>query len=191
VKIGTTAVPTKNDFVCYECGYAFSISGKVRTLYCAKCRTILNQTDYVIDKPHDVSIVTAGTVTIAPRGQWTGGSIHARDVIVEGRHEDGSIKAFRRLVVGPGAVLQLEKIEAEDLVVRADVELSSAKPLRFRDVELHGTLLASLEGSGLVTIHPGGCLVGSLTTRHLKVIEGGGLRARVNTGGAPNGPLSA
>jgi cytoskeletal protein CcmA (bactofilin family) len=183
VKIGTTAVPTKHEIVCYECGYRFTVAGKVRTLYCAKCRTILNQTDYVIDKHHDVSIVTAGIVTIKPEGIWAGGSLTARDVIIEGRHEEGSIKAYRRLEIGPGAVLQLDKIEAEDLLVRADAVVLAEAPRQYRDIEVFGELDGDLEATGIISVHAGGCLKGRIKAKHFKMEDGGGLVADVTIGG--------
>lgn len=182
VRIGKTAVPTKHEYVCYECGYRFTVAGKVRTLYCAKCRTILNQADYTIDKPHDVSILTAGTVTITPEGTWAGGSLSARDVILHGRHDGGTIKASRRLEIHPGAVFNLGNIETESLIVRAEAAIKAETPVTFRDIELHGEFVGDLTAEGLVTIHPGGHFQGRLTTMHLRVEEGGGLNADVVIG---------
>lgn len=179
VKIGKTAIPTKHEYVCYECGYRFTVAGKVRTLYCAKCRTILNQADYTIDKPHDVSIVTAGTVTITPEGSWTGGSLSARDVILQGRHEGGAIKASRRMEIHPGATFKLENMETESLVIKGGAHVKAESPMKFRDVDIHGLLEGELAADGLVTIFSGGHFRGSLKTGHIRIDEGGGLTADV------------
>ena len=187
-KIGTTAVPTKHEFVCYECGYKFTIAGKVRTLYCAKCRTILNQTDYRIDKHHDVSIVTAGEVTITPEGVWAGGSLLAQNVVLEGRQAGGSIKVHGRFEVGAGAVFNMADIEAPDLVLRAGSQVKTDVPMTFRHVVLYGELDGSLEATGLVTIHAGGHLKGRLKTGHLCVEDGGGLTAEVAVGAVDEKP---
>jgi len=183
VRIGTTAVPTKHEFVCYECGYRFTVAGKVRTLYCAKCRTILNQTDYTIDKPHDISIVTAGIVTIAPEGIWKSGTLLARDVIIAGRHESGSIKATRRIEIAPGAEFDLASIEAENLVVREGAVIETDTPMTFRDVDLHGTIRGTLETTGLVTMHAGSVFRGKLKTPRLIMEDGATLEANVEIGG--------
>ncbi|HMO51558.1 MAG TPA: polymer-forming cytoskeletal protein [Kiritimatiellia bacterium] len=179
IKIGKTAVPSKNEFVCYECGYRFTIAGKVRTLYCAKCRTILNQTDYTIDKPHDISIVTAGAVRITAEGTWAGGSLSARDVVLEGKHAGGSIKAFRRLEIAPGAEFNLANIQAEDLLIRAGAEVRADVPAKFRDIDVAGEFDGELEATGLITVHAGGHLKGKVVSKRLKVEEGGGLTAEV------------
>ena len=186
-KIGKTAVPTKHEYVCYECGYRFTVAGKAHTLYCAKCRTILNQTDYTIDKPHDVSIVTAGTVTIEADGVWSGGSLAARDVILKGRHEGGTIKAFRKLVIHPGAGIKLSACETESLVLLEGSVLKAEAPMRLRDLELHGVFEGELEATGLVAIKAGGHFVGRLTARHLSVEDGAGLTGdlRINADPEP------
>jgi cytoskeletal protein CcmA (bactofilin family) len=182
VKIGKTAVPTKHEYVCYECGYRFTVAGKVRTLYCAKCRTILNQSDYVIDKRHDVSIVTAGAVTIKPEGSWAGGTLSARDVIMEGNHEDGSIKVFRRLEIGPGATFRQDKVEAEDIVVRTGAVVALTQTLKIRDLEVSGEIDGEIEASGMITLHSGGMVRGHIRSKHFRMEDGAGLMARVCIG---------
>ncbi len=178
-RIGKTAVPTKHEFVCYECGYTFTVAGKAHTLYCAKCRTVLNQTDYRIDKPHDVSIVTAGSITITEDGVWEGGIASARDIILAGRQTGGILKAFRRLELTARAVFLADGVDARDLIIRADAVITPDAPLTFRNVDIHGELEADLTATGLVTIHPGGHLKGRLQAAHVKVVEGGGLTAQV------------
>ncbi len=183
-RIGKTAVPTKYEFVCYECGYRFTVAGKVHTLYCAKCRTILNQTDYTIEKRHDVSIVTAGKVTITPEGVWAGGGLTARDVIIEGRHEGGSIKVYHRLEIGPGAEFDLGQIEAEDLVVREGATVDGGgRDLKYRNVIIRGDVHGSLEAAGLVSLHVGGSFRGRLKTKRLIMEDGAVLEADVEIGG--------
>lgn len=175
-------MPTKHEFVCYECGYRFTVAGKVRTLYCAKCRTILNQTDYTIDKPHDISIVTAGVVTIAPHGVWKSGGLSARDVVIEGRHEGGSIKAYRRLEIAPGAVFDFASIEAESLVVREGAVIETETPMTFREVDVHGMISGTLEATGLVKLHAGSVFRGKLKTPRLIMDDGAALEADVEIG---------
>lgn len=183
-RIGKTAVPTKHEYVCYECGYRFTVAGKVHTLYCAKCRTILNQADYTIEKRHDISIVTAGKVTIKPEGTWAGGGLTARDVILEGRHEGGSIKVYRRLEIAPGAVFDLNLIEAEDLVVRAGAVVDGGeRVMKHRDVTIHGEVRGALEATGLVTLHAGASFSGRLKTKRLVMEDGAALEAEVEIGG--------
>ncbi len=182
-RIGKTAVPTKYEYMCHKCGYQFTIAGKVQTLYCAKCRTVLNQSDYTIDKRHDVSIVTAGVVTIKPTGVWAGGDLLARDVVIEGSHESGTIRAMRRVSLGPGARVDIANISAKDLLVGPGCEVQLDGERDFRDVEIAGVLEGTLHVTGLATIRSGGHMKGKLVSEHLIVEDGGGLSAEVNIGG--------
>lgn len=179
-RIGKTAVPNKYEYECHKCGYQFTIAGKVQTLYCAKCRTILNQSDYTIDQRHDVSIVTAGVVTIKPAGVWAGGELLARDVVIEGRHEGGSIKAMRRVMLGSGASINIADISTKDLLIGAGCVVPLNEPRSFRDVEIAGELSGELTSTGVVTIRSGGHFKGKLVSKHLIVEDGGGLNAEVN-----------
>lgn len=182
-RISKTAVPTKYEYTCHKCGYTFTIAGKVQTLYCAKCRTILNQSNYTISKRHDVSIVTAGVVTIAAGGVWAGESLTAREVILEGQHEQGTIRATHRLVIGPGASPRMADISAVDVLVRAEASLFLDAPVTFRNIEIGGEFIGELHATGLVTIRAGGHFKGKLVTKHLVVEDGGGLTAEVQIGG--------
>lgn len=172
-KVRKTAVPTKHVYVCYECGYEFTVAGVAHSLYCAKCRTILNQTDYTITKRHDVPIKTAGTVTIEPDGIWKGKSLSARDVILKGKHESGLIKAFRKLELHAGANVQLDKVEAGCLIIHEGNELKLEKRLVMKDVELFGVIDGELETTGRLIIRAGGHMKGTLKTKHITIDEGG------------------
>jgi len=178
-RIGKTALPNKYEYTCYQCGYEFTVAGRVHTLYCAKCRTILNQANYTIDKRHDVSIVTAGSVTITPEGIWAGGTLTAREVVLEGKLEAGSIKATARLEIGPNADADWSKLEARDLALREGTTVTWEVPRVFRHVELAGQLEGALECTGSVTIRASGCLRGKVKAPRMKVEDGGGLLADV------------
>lgn len=182
-KVGRTAVPTKHIYVCYECGYEFTVAGKAHSLYCAKCRTILNQTDYTVSKRHDVPIKTAGTVTIDPEGIWKGKALSARDVILKGKHESGVIKAFRKFELHPGAEANFDEVETNLLVVHAGVTLKLTSPLKMKDVEVFGVIDGDVETTGRITIRAGGYVRGKLKTKFITIDEGGGLKADVVIGG--------
>ena len=51
--------------------------------------------------------------------------------------------------------------------------------MQIHHLELFGTLEGDVEATGLVSIHEGGHLKGTVRGAHLQVEEGGGLSARV------------
>lgn len=178
-KIGRTAIPTRHEIFCYACGYEFHSAGKTRTLYCPKCRKILDQVDYTIATEAPAEIRTTGNVRVAPEGVVTGGVIVARDLIVEGRLDRGEAKVSRRLELAKGAVFDLSRITTPDLRIAEGADIELAAPVTFRNVEVLGVLRADLIVTGMLAVHAGGCFHGRVRGQHLHVEEGAGLCAEI------------
>lgn len=174
-RIGRTALPSKNDIFCYNCGYTFQITGQVQTLYCAKCRTILEKKDYVVEGESTADFTTTGNIKVGPTAVLKGGTLTARDVILAGRMEGGRIKAFRRIELEPGSSWVQEDITAADLRVAPGATVEWKGKVLFRNVDVMGELHVDLACSGLLSVFPGGHFRGKLQGAHLMVEEGGGL----------------
>lgn len=174
-RIGRTALPSKNEIFCYNCGYTFQITGQVQTLYCAKCRTILEKKDYEVNGESTADITTTGNIRVGPQAVLKGGTLIARDVMLAGRMEGGNIKAFRRIELEPGAAWVQEQIVATDLRVAAGATVEWKGKVLFRNVDVYGELKVDLACSGLLSVFPGGHFRGKLQGAHLLVEEGGGL----------------
>ena len=174
-RIGRTALPSKNDIFCYNCGYTFQITGQVQTLYCAKCRTILEKKDYVVEGESTADFTTTGNIKVGPAAVLKGGTLTARDVILAGRMEGGRIKAFRRIELEPGSSWVQEDITAADLRVAPGATVEWKGKVLFRNVDVMGELHVDLACSGLLSVFPGGHFRGKLQGAHLMVEEGGGL----------------
>ena len=174
-RIGRTALPSKNEIFCYNCGYTFQITGQVQTLYCAKCRTILEKKDFEVDGESTADITTTGNIRVGPQAVLKGGSLIGRDVILAGRMEGGHIKAFRRVELEPGSAWVQEQIVATDLRVAAGATVEWKGKVLFRNVDVYGELKVDLACSGLLSVFPGGHFRGKLQGAHLMVEEGGGL----------------
>lgn len=174
-RIGRTALPSKNEIFCYNCGYTFQVTGKVQTLYCAKCRTILEKKDFEVDGESTADLTTTGTIKVGPNAVLKGGTLTARDVILAGRMEGGRIKAFRRIELEPGSQWIQEDITASDLRVAAGLTVDWKGKVLFRNVDVFGELNVDLACSGLLSVFPGGHFRGKLQGAHLMVEEGGGL----------------
>ena len=184
-RFGSTALPSKNEVVCYHCGYTFQTTGKVQTLYCAKCRTILEKKDFELDGESTADVTTTGSIRLGPNAVLKGGTLTARDVILAGRMEGGTIKAFRRVVIEPEAVWLQEQITAADLRVAAGARVEWKGKVLFRNVDVCGELRVDLACSGLLSVFPGGHFQGRLHGAHLMVEEGGGLTGDFRVEPAP------
>lgn len=185
VRVARTAVPAKHQIVCYECGYRFQVHGRVKTTNCPKCRVLLDLADHIIDTEWMETVKTAGTIRLAPSGVLKSGDLIGADVIIEGIIEGGRARAWRVIELGAGAIFSEKAVSGIDLRIAAGAEFKFKQPAKYHDVEVLGTLHASLEATGLVTVRPGGLLGGDVCAEHLVVEDGGGLKANLQIGPKP------
>ena len=165
--------------MCYFCGHAFDVPKRTRLLMCPKCRHPLEQENCTVGAASSKSIHTTGTFRLTAGGSLTGGSIVARDVILEGRVEAAHVRALRLLELAGGTIADESMISGLDLKIAPGASFHFQKPIQFRNVEIFGALRADLQAKGTVTVRAGGVLSGRLTARHLNIEDGAGLEADV------------
>ncbi len=185
--IGTTAMPTRHELVCYSCGYAFTVTGRLEKLFCSKCRTQLETGSVRIEGNWSEDVKTVGVVEILPQAVVKGATLTGTDIRIAGDVTDATLKPTRRLELADGAQVPLAVLRDQDLWICEGAELRMDGPVYCRNIEIYGLLRADLYPSGSVTIKPGGCLSGSLQSAHLIVEDGGGLLADVRVGGGSRG----
>ena len=178
-KIGRTAVPARFDIVCYECGYAFTLTGRLYKVICAKCRTTLDVENHVIDTAWPYDIRTIGSVEVKSTGSIENRRIVARIIVLEGSIQKCDISACQRLEIGEGGRIDLNAYNIEHIVIREGASFASRSKLTCRNVEISGTLKAKVDCSGTLRIRPGGLLQGDVQGAHLVVEDGGGLKGSV------------
>lgn len=175
-KVRQTAIPTKTEIVCYECGYTFPIAGKVQTLYCPKCRTILEKGDVSITGDHSEPVKTTGRVVVEPEGRVRDTEIIAREIVVRGGVERAMLRGYQKVILDAGAKVPWGCLQTPLLVVAAGADHTYAEPVEAERVEIAGTFTATLRASR-VAVKAGGHLRGRVVTPHLSVEDGGGLTA--------------
>ncbi len=177
--IGRTVLPTKHHVMCYECSYEFTVTGKVKSTFCPKCRTNLTFQDVSVDAEHAGDLKTAGTIRIGPEGVVREGEIFANFIVLEGAVEGGSLFAFRELTLGPDARFDLASVQARDLKIAAGATYQFDE-CRYHHIDVHGELTAHVQATGTVTVRASGCIRGEVNGAHLVVEEGGGLLAQLH-----------
>ncbi|HMP75610.1 MAG TPA: polymer-forming cytoskeletal protein [Kiritimatiellia bacterium] len=181
-RIGHTALPTKNEIHCYECGYAFQSTGRVHSLLCPKCRRTLDQADYTIDAESRAALRTTGNIRLTAGAVHIAGGLQARDIHIAGRIEGGSVKAHRRLTIEAGAQSDPDLLSAQDLAISPGAAIRFRGKREFRSLDVAGELEGDFSVSGLITIRAGGHLKGRIQGLHLAVEDGGGLTAELEIG---------
>jgi cytoskeletal protein CcmA (bactofilin family) len=179
MSIGRTVMPTQNEIVCYSCGFGFIMRGRADSTQCPKCGARLGLKDETVTGACSEEIITAGKVRLTKSAVLDGGKVIANDITLEGTVKSGSLRAYKTLELGAGAVIPEEMIEAKNLRIAVDASFDFRGDMTFHDVEVFGELKANIRATGMVTVHPGGHLLGKLETQHLVVEEGAGLNADV------------
>ncbi|MDD4871600.1 MAG: polymer-forming cytoskeletal protein, partial [Kiritimatiellae bacterium] len=172
VRIDHTVIPQKHEIACYECDYIFMISGRIQDTICPKCHKPLRMTNHVINNECTESVRTIGTIEVKAEGVLNGAEIRARDIILAGNAENGSIRAGRRLELCKGARFNIKKTRMKDLMIRKGGEFVIPSTISCRNLEVEGILKTRIFADGMVTIKRGGILDGELHTPHLVVEDG-------------------
>lgn len=175
-----TVMPARFDIICYDCGYSYSMQGRIYKALCPKCKKFLEAGDVTIDADWHVDVRTIGVLTVQPAGVAHDAELVATDIVLAGDARKATLRAMRRLEIQPGGLFDIGRTRLQDLTVHAGVVFDPRGPLTCRNVDIAGTLSARLRVSGTVTIRAAGVLKGEVCGAHLIVEEGGGLLARVD-----------
>jgi cytoskeletal protein CcmA (bactofilin family) len=169
--------------ICYACGAEFTVAGRMGTIVCSKCRTVLNQADVPWGENGEAAVKTVGVLTILPGATVREGHLLvARDVVLEGRVEGGRLRALRRLEIRAGAVYAEAFVETRDLLVGPGAHLALGQERSFRDVDVAGELHANLRATGALILREGAYFQGDVYAARLIVEEGAGLVGEVRVG---------
>jgi cytoskeletal protein CcmA (bactofilin family) len=181
-KIGHTALPTRHDIVCYECGYEHTITGRIHNAFCPKCHQELETGDVVVEAETDRTIKTVGAVEVKAGGVLRNASVIASQLVLAGTVENSVVNIGDRLVIHKGAKVDLHQVKYRNLVIAAGAKFTYRKKISCRNVTIDGELRGKLHPSGVARIRAGGLLRGEIHSQHLIVEDGGGLKAKVFVG---------
>ncbi|MDI6775448.1 MAG: polymer-forming cytoskeletal protein [Verrucomicrobiota bacterium] len=179
-KVTQTALPDRYDIVCYECGYAFVLTGHLRRTICPKCRAQLEAGATVAAKEYSGAARTIGTVHVKPAGVLKDAVVTARILIVEGDATGGTLRC-QQLQIGKGGRLALDRTTFRDLLIAGTAEFKPDAPVKCRALEVKGTIDADILAERVI-VRAGGLASGNLRAERLVVDDGGGLKATVCAG---------
>lgn len=180
-RFSRTALPDKFEVVCYECGYTFPLTGRIKNTLCPRCRATLEKKDLRLGPDSPEQVKTIGTVNVPAGAKLPKMAIAAHDVIVAG---DATLAAIscQVLCLQTHASIDVARVKTRDLRIDPAQVVSLPHPLTCQNLDVHGELDAHVSIAGRLHIHPGGHLKGQVRTPHLQVEEGGGLTATLDVG---------
>lgn len=185
---GHTALPTRHDLICYSCGYAFVVTGRLDRVLCPKCKTQLETGDKHIDGTWSGTLKTVGRVYINSGATVSSSSIVAMDIRVAGICRNTRLEPTRHLELDSGAQMETDKLSGQRLVIIEGAKLTFDEPLRCRSLEIRGELQADARPAEGGEIHPGGMFRGTLHAPRLIVHDGAGLKAHLHISPASKEP---
>ncbi len=184
-RIGQTAVPQKHDLVCYECLYAFRVSGKIHYTFCPKCKRNLDMSDHVVSGAWDTEVRTMGAIEVVADAVVGAVRLRAQNIVVGGDARQATLEATRRLELAPGGLVDWRTCSMQDIWIRPDTMLVLKEPLTARQFVIAGTLRGSIRADECVTIRAGATVTGSLVSPRLVMEDGAFLKAAMALGAAP------
>lgn len=176
---GRTTLPPKQRLRCYECGYEYDLTGRLKSTHCPKCRVALDLAGFTVDADCREELKTLATIRVTPRGIVRSAKLVAMDLELAGRMAGCEVEVFRRLTLLPGADFMKGEIRALDLRVDAGADTNFKGHAIFRNVEVIGHLQASVFASGTVTLRSTAGFTGSICAPRLVVEDGATLVGQV------------
>jgi len=174
---GHTSLPSRHDLICYSCGYAFVVTGRLDKVLCPKCKTWLETGDKHIDGAWSGTLKTVGRVYINSGATVTSSHIVAADIRVSGTCRNCRLEPTRHLELDSGAQVELDKLGGQRVVIIQDANLKLDEPLRCRSLEVYGELQAEARPSEFAVLHPEAMFRGTLYAPRLIVHEGARIKA--------------
>lgn len=177
-RIGHTAIPQKHDMVCYECLYAFTVSGKVHYTFCPKCKRNLDMSDHVLSGDCGEELRTMGSIDIrADAVLREGVRLLGQNIIVAGDASQAKLEATRRLELAPGGKINWATCAMKEVRIQPDALLVLRAPLVARVVDIGGTLRGTVRADDLTQIRATATFTGELNTPRLQIEDGAFIRA--------------
>jgi cytoskeletal protein CcmA (bactofilin family) len=176
-RIGHTALPTRHELVCYECRYAFAVTGRLDKVFCPKCRTELVTHSITVDDGWREDVKTVGTIRVVAQATLKQVELIGTDIIIAGDVTEATIKPTRRLSLDTGARVRMGDLDGPELEIVAGARLKLDAPLICGDLTIRGELTAQVRAKGVVTLTESSQFSGSLHAAHLVIEDGAGLRA--------------
>jgi cytoskeletal protein CcmA (bactofilin family) len=174
--IGRTAMPTRHDLLCFECGYHFQIAGRIPSTICPKCKSEIPIRDVTISDAWNDVVKTGGNVTVEEGGCVKGGTVIAKDIVLRGRVEGGTLESRGRLILCRGCGFDPGCLSFDHLEIEEGASIRWKGAARFASCTIRGSLKAQLHCSERIAVAAGGLLEGRAEAPSLTVEDGGGLK---------------
>ncbi|MGF1678310.1 MAG: hypothetical protein ACFCUX_03840 [Candidatus Methylacidiphilales bacterium] len=168
----------RRKIICFSCQHSMDVPEASDSWQCPSCSVYLDLKNHHICSTVGRSIQTYGTITLAPRGYFSGNQAGATHIYFEGGGASGRVVALENM-----EIRKTSRVRADLSCVRLEIwqgaVLESNRSVRCQDMVVSGTAsFRRVEARGSIHIMPGASLrVQELTALEIKVEAGGNLHA--------------
>jgi len=179
-KIAHTTLPQKHNIVCYECGFSFTITGRLKDTICPKCHIMLEARDLLIETNWRGTIKSIGTVTIREGAILSDSLIISRNLALCVPIKKTEIIATNIIELDSGADFIDCKLKLANVCIKTNANLTITQKITCENMYIHGFFDGKVNVSNLVVIKETGCFQGELNSRRLIVEIGGKLIGNIS-----------
>ena len=176
-QIGVTVVPKKRVVTCYNCGYSYTLAGKIHVPYCPKCKLLLCVDDIIVDGEQSEDIKTIGDVIIKQTARLADGiTINGRSVTIGGDvSRCAAVLASEQIKLDTGAKFSASVLEGTSVLIPEGGEIHLENEIKCAKLTVAGKIVGKIKVTEGLKILAGGHVVGEVFAPSLSIDLGGGL----------------
>lgn len=167
-RVGHTVAPTVYGVICYECGFAFTVRGRLHAVSCPKCRKALDTETHRLEGAWSGRLRTLGMVEIAPDARLEAVEITAGRCRVAGALLSGRLTVTGLCVLAVPLDLAAVTLQTVDLAIESGTTMAFEQ-LACRDLDVAGRVDGRFQCGGCLTVRAGGWLTGAVVAARWRV----------------------
>lgn len=168
---------------CFQCGSELEVSKAATSTMCKRCSSYVDLADYEIGQSVSKSYRTHGRLVLEEKGYLLNTESLVGEAVIKGRLI-GRLATEGALEIHSSAIIKGTLI-AGRLIIPAGHHFRWPQPLKVRDAEVRGELVADLAATGTILLRSTARVFGSMAAPNM-VVEAGAVfvgLARVGTNG--------
>jgi cytoskeletal protein CcmA (bactofilin family) len=155
---------------CFQCGTLLEVAKAAASTMCKRCSSYVDLTDYQITQTVSKSFRTHGRLVLEEKGYLLNTESLVGEAVLKGRLI-GRLSTEGALEIHSSATIKGTLISGR-LIIPAGHHFRWPQPLKVRDAEIRGELVADLAGTGTIFLKSTARLFGNVAASNL-VMETG------------------
>lgn len=169
---------------CFQCGALLDVAKAASSTMCKRCSSYIDLADYQITQTVSKSFRTHGRLVLEEKGYLLNTESLVGEAIVKGRLI-GRLATEGPLEIHSSATIKGTLIPGR-LVIPLGHHFHWPHPLKVREAEIHGELVADVAGSGAVLLKSTARFFGNVTASDLVIEAGAVFVGSARVGAKPN-----